>query len=145
MEIKCPGCNGPLTYNIKLGKMVCDYCGNQIDVESLKTDDAKSKNFNINIYKCKSCGTDLYYGLKTEVTSVCAYCGNHSVTFNRTANIQKPDSIIPFKITKEEAFKIFRKKVSKFLFIPNDFEKVKIDSIVPVYVPYRIYDIYILN
>lgn len=142
MECKCPGCNGTLNYDITSGKVICDYCGNKYDVESLKFDYTKDKIFNINIYTCKSCGAELYYGSKTEITSTCAYCGNQSVVFSRTDKIKMPDYIIPFKITKEKAFNIYRKKISKVFFAPEDFKKIPINKIVSVYIPFYIYDIY---
>lgn len=162
MEIKCPSCGGILEYDVVSDKMLCKSCGNKYDGAELaymnekndtyQTSDTTHTNDNINdgnyetydtfLCKCESCGAQLFYASKTEVTSVCAFCGNRSVNFDRVEKSRKPDYIIPFKISKEKAVSLLRGKVKKSIFAPKDFRNIQFDRVVGVYVPFFTYDIY---
>ena len=34
---QCPNCTGPLQFNAKIGKMKCDFCLSEFDVEEIKS------------------------------------------------------------------------------------------------------------
>ena len=60
------------------------------DADSMKT------------YCCPSCGAELICDATTAATS-CPYCGNPSVIPGQFTGILKPDFVLPFKLSKEDA------------------------------------------
>ena len=53
-------------------------------------------------YNCPSCGAELICDASTAATS-CPYCGNPTVVPGQFSGTLKPDFIIPFKLSKEDA------------------------------------------
>ena len=53
-------------------------------------------------YNCPSCGAELICDETTAATS-CPYCGNPSIVPGRLSGAQKPDYIIPFRLSKADA------------------------------------------
>lgn len=167
MEIKCPSCGGILEYDVATDMMVCKSCGNKFAASELSYDgnyaggesdtynnaysdaysDADtndtSSSYNSYVCKCKSCGAELNYASKTEVTAVCAYCGSRSVNFDRMERSEKPDYIIPFVVSKDKAVSLLKKRIKRSIFAPKDFKDIKSEKVVGVYVPYRSYDMYL--
>ena len=54
------------------------------------------------LYNCPACGAQLICDATTAATS-CPYCGNPTVIPGQFHGMLKPDYILPFRITKEEA------------------------------------------
>ena len=53
-------------------------------------------------YSCPSCGAELICDASTAATS-CPYCGNPTVVPGQFSGALKPDFVIPFKLSKEDA------------------------------------------
>ncbi len=53
-------------------------------------------------YTCPSCGAELICDETTAATS-CPYCGNTTIVPGQLSGARKPDYIIPFKLSKEDA------------------------------------------
>ena len=53
-------------------------------------------------YNCPSCGAELICDASTAATS-CPYCGNPTVVPGQFSGALKPDFVIPFKLSKEDA------------------------------------------
>ena len=58
----------------------------------------------IKAYCCPSCGAELLCDATTAATS-CPYCGNPSVIPGQFSGALKPDFVLPFKLSKEDAIK----------------------------------------
>ncbi|MBO5081188.1 MAG: hypothetical protein J6C06_01130 [Lachnospiraceae bacterium] len=93
------------------------------------------------IYTCTSCGAELVMN-ENEAASFCAYCGQPTVVFSRVSNELKPQSIIPFKITKEQAINGVREYLKDNFFVPNEIKNFSTDKVRGIYVPYWVFDIY---
>lgn len=65
-------------------------------------------------YCCPSCGAELLCDATTAATS-CPYCGNPSVLPGQFSGILKPDFVLPFKLSKEDAIKALKKHYLKSL------------------------------
>lgn len=95
----------------------------------------------VSAYICEQCGAEVITS-SVSGTAKCPYCDNNLVFTDKFEGILRPDLIIPFKKTKEdalEAYEAFLKKRSSF--IPSIFKKENhIEEIQGVYVPYWIYD-----
>ena len=91
-------------------------------------------------YCCPSCGAELLCDATTAATS-CPYCGNPSVIPGQFSGILKPDFVLPFKLSKEDAIKALKKHYLKKPLLPSTFSKANhLEEIKGVYVPFWMYD-----
>ena len=91
-------------------------------------------------YCCPSCGAELLCDATTAATS-CPYCGNPSVLPGQFTGILKPDFVLPFKLSKEDAIKALKKHYLKKPLLPSAFSKANhLEEIKGVYVPFWMYD-----
>ncbi len=94
------------------------------------------------IYTCSACGAQLL-AFDDESISFCSYCGSQELLHDRMYVHTNPDLIIPFKITKEEAIKAYRKKISNFIFAPGYLSSdVVVDRFRGIYMAYSVYEFY---
>ena len=94
----------------------------------------------IKAYCCPSCGAELLCDATTAATS-CPYCGNPSVIPGQFSGVLKPDFVLPFKLSKEDAIKALKKHYLKKPLLPSTFSKTNhLEEIKGVYVPFWMYD-----
>lgn len=93
------------------------------------------------ILHCNACGAELAID-GTEASTFCAFCGQAAVVTDRLEGMLKPDYIIPFKVTKEEAEKTIRKRLSKGFFVPKKVKNFETDCLRGIYIPYWLFDVY---
>ena len=94
----------------------------------------------IKAYCCPSCGAELLCDATTAATS-CPYCGNPSVIPGQFSGVLKPDFVLPFKLSKEDAIKALKKHYLKKPLLPSTFSKANhLEEIKGVYVPFWMYD-----
>lgn len=94
-----------------------------------------------NIYSCTTCGAELAIN-GVEASTFCAYCGQPTIVFSRVSNELMPESIIPFKIQKDEAVHLIRQKLSKGFFVPKDIRNFEVERVCGIYVPFWLIDMY---
>ncbi|MDD6033576.1 MAG: hypothetical protein PUC47_08880 [Oscillospiraceae bacterium] len=91
-------------------------------------------------YSCPSCGAELICDATTAATS-CPYCGNPTIVPGQFAGALRPDFVIPFKVSREEAVQTLKKHYKKNFFLPKVFsEQNHIEEIRGVYVPFWLMD-----
>lgn len=91
-------------------------------------------------YSCPSCGAELICDKSTAATS-CPYCGNPTVIPGQFSGNLKPDFVIPFKISKEEAVKALKTHYKGKIFLPKTFiQENHIQEIRGIYVPFWLFD-----
>ena len=124
---QCPACTGPLQFSAETGKLECEYCGSSFSVEEIEalyaqkneqaeaaaeaqpaTDEWGEEARSMRAYSCPSCGAELICEETTAATA-CPYCGNPTVVPGQFSSTRKPDCIIPFKLTKEQAVEALKK------------------------------------
>lgn len=164
MNYKCPNCGGPLQFNPDKQMFSCEYCASDFDVEKIQqlfaesekaeTADesevehsqaeqaqaqAKGEDFdeeNLVSYSCPSCGAEVITAESTAATT-CYYCQNPVVLGSRLSGEFKPDSVIPFALTREKAQEAFLKMCGRRMFLPRGFaSKTQFDNLHGVYFPY---------
>ncbi|MBQ9663954.1 MAG: hypothetical protein IJV40_12460 [Oscillospiraceae bacterium] len=92
------------------------------------------------IYNCPSCGAQMICDQTTAATS-CPYCGNPSVVPGQFHGMLKPDYILPFKLSKEEAVESLRKYYRGKSLLPKKFSASNhLEEIKGVYVPFWLFD-----
>ena len=95
---------------------------------------------NIRIYNCPSCGAELILDSTTAATS-CPYCGNPSIVPGQLSDMLKPDYVIPFKFSKEEAIAALKNYYRGKKLLPRAFSAQNhIEEIKGVYVPFWLFD-----
>ncbi len=94
---------------------------------------------NLNVYRCSSCGAEMMT-TDTEVSGFCSYCGQSTVLFDRISREYKPDYILPFSITKEEALDCAVKRLEEAICMPDEVRNIKTESVCGIYMPYWIYN-----
>lgn len=140
MIIKCSNCNSALIYDIKSGKMKCESCNSLFSASEVNISNSEKNMMEGEVYVCTACGAKVIVN-NVECATHCAYCGQPTVIFERVSKFQKPEKIIPFKVTKEEAIKSIRKKMEKGFFIPKSIKFFEIERILPIYVPFWLFDV----
>ena len=162
LEYKCPNCGGALEFNSATQKMKCPFCDSEFDVETLKAIDEAAKitssedemNWktdtgeeftsqeaeNLQTYVCNSCGGEIVVANETGATS-CPFCDNPVVLAQKFTGMLKPDCIIPFKFSKNDAKESLKKHLLGKRLLPKVFkEENHIDEIKGIYVPFWMFD-----
>lgn len=167
---QCPACTGPLRFDGASGRLVCDYCGSSFSVQEIEAlyrekDEAAAGAYaqaqqqpaeneqqwaaaqtdwsaeqGLCVYNCPSCGAELVCDQTTAATS-CPYCGNPSIVPGQLASLLKPDCVIPFKLSKEDAKAALKKYYHGKKLLPRAFsDNNHIEEIQGVYVPFWLFD-----
>ncbi len=155
---KCPCCSAPLAFSGASGRLGCASCGNSYETDALDainitqpsggvqfdlpketfgTEDANG----IQAYICKSCGAELMTEGTTTATE-CPYCGSPTILPDRIEGGVKPEKVIPFTVTKEQAQKQFEDYFKGKRLLPNVFtdSRNRISEMRKLYVPYWLFD-----
>ena len=161
LEYKCPCCDGKISFDSTLQKMLCPYCGTEFDMETLKGYDDVLKEEQpddlhwqidednqwradelqgMNVYNCQSCGGEIIVDENT-AASRCPYCDNPIVMTRKLSGDMRPDYVIPFKLDKNAAKEALKKHFEGKRLLPKAFkEENHLDEIQGVYVPFWLFD-----
>ena len=91
-------------------------------------------------YSCPSCGAELICDQTTAATS-CPYCGNPTVVPGQFSGQLRPDFIIPFKLSKEDAVRALKNHYKGKFFLPKRFTRENhVQEIQGIYVPFWMFD-----
>lgn len=94
----------------------------------------------LRVYSCPSCGAELICDETTAATS-CPYCGNPTVVPGQFSGALRPDFILPFRLTKDDAVQALRAHYKGKPFLPKSFTSANhIEQIQGVYVPFWLFD-----
>ena len=160
-EFKCPCCNAPLPFSGDIQQMKCEYCDNTFDLDVLqacsesdfpekqpeviwdqeeKVQWGADDQSHIRTFLCDACGGVLMTDDHTAAT-FCPYCGNSAILPGRLEGGLKPEGVIPFKTTKEDAKNAFIKLCKGKPLLPKCFQSQhQFDKITGIYVPFWLYD-----
>lgn len=160
-QFKCPCCGGAIEWNATTQSLKCPFCDTEFDIETLQgyqedlsQDNVDDMTWNpepgnewsqeeaqgIQSFVCESCGGEIL-GDKNMAASSCPYCGNPVVVPSQFKGDLRPDFVIPFKKTKEEAKAAYREHLEGKKFLPKVFkDENHIDEIKGIYVPFWLFD-----
>lgn len=145
ISYKCLTCGANLRYSPKRKKWHCKYCGNDYNIQELNNEYGTNeldinKKGKYDCYKCSNCGAELITSLNTAAT-FCSYCNSSEIIKSRLNAEYKPDKIIPFKITKQQAISTYTDLAKKSLFAPDEFNNMNnITMIKGMYIPCYLFD-----
>ena len=154
----CPCCGAPLNFSGASGKLECASCGNTYETEAIEAMNPASENdfvqfdlpketfgeenaAGMQAYICKRCGAELMTEDTTTATE-CPYCGSPTILPDRIEGGVKPEKVIPFTISKEQAQKQFEDYFKGKRLLPNIFKnsRNRIADMRRLYVPYWLFD-----
>ena len=160
-EYKCPCCNATLVFGVDTQRMKCKYCDNIFDLETVRVCEESNtlqdstqfawektlqqqwsveEQSELQRYVCDACGGELLTDEHTAAT-FCPYCGNAAILPGRVSGGVKPDGVIPFKTTKDDARKAFLEHCKGMPLLPKFFtQEQQIEKISGMYVPFWLYD-----
>ncbi len=147
---QCPNCGAPRRFDAGRGTLRCEHCGAALDPEAL---DGRSALENPAprggadapaAFECSSCGAQM---VTSGVTASlhCPWCGSNTVVPAQFSGELRPDWIIPFRTTRDQALEAYRAYYRGSLFKrfmqPRAFRRCnEVEDLQGVYVPFRLYD-----
>lgn len=94
----------------------------------------------LRVYSCPSCGAELICDQSTAATA-CPYCGNPAIVPGQFSGALRPDYILPFRLSKDDAVQALRAHYNGKPFLPRSFTSANhIEQIQGVYVPFWLFD-----
>lgn len=161
LEYKCPCCNAGLSFGSDTQKLTCEYCDNTFDVETVKayndmlsqppqeefTWDTQSGDEwdaseaeSIRAFQCPACGAQIITDDTTAAT-FCPYCENPAILPSRLSGSIKPDAVLPFQKSKEDAKNAFVSLCKGKPLLPGAFaSQNRLEKITGMYVPFWLCD-----
>ncbi len=154
MDFKCPNCGGTMAFDPASGKLKCDYCDSVFSEEEVSRREAEQQRQQqdresggwqqdagaMRAYSCSSCGAELLADDNTAVLC-CPYCGSSTVVTAQFSGAIRPDYVIPFAFTKQQAVEKYKGYYTKRMLLPGSFSQSShVDDIQGVYVPFWLYN-----
>lgn len=142
--IQCPNCGGNLKFSPSVQNMNCEHCNSQFDPYQFdsKTQDAEERElYEVTVFTCPQCGGEI---LSTDnaAAGFCSYCGASTILYSRISKEHRPRYIVPFRRTKEDCKKAYKKLMSRAIFAPKELkDETCIDSFRGIYMPYWSYEV----
>ncbi len=158
---QCPQCGAPLKW--QESQLVCASCGAEYKEEDMRAlseamqensekvglDWDKCRNAQtftseeesaLQQYNCPACGAVLVTSAATAATK-CAYCGNNALIPKQFSGELRPDAVVPFTVSREDAEKKLREHFKGKRLLPDDFVRAcRVEDVEGLYVPYFLFD-----
>lgn len=161
IEYKCPCCNAGLVFGEETQQLKCEYCDNTFDIdtvraynesisqqnaEEFRTEEephqqwSESEQEHMRAFLCPACGGEIVTDENTAAT-FCPYCDNPTIMPARVSGGLKPDGVIPFKTSKDDAKAAFLGLCKGKPLLPKMFtQEQHLEKITGIYVPFWLYD-----
>lgn len=160
----CPNCGSVMEFDSEKQKMVCVHCEHEMSVDELhdRHEEIKEefgqenesgtkesiygefeqneRSGNFKFYRCQGCGAEILTDENTAAT-FCTFCGRPSMMEDRLTGELLPSYVIPFKLKRDTAVKIYTEWAKKGVLTPSKLKSQStIDKITGMYVPFWLYD-----
>ncbi len=161
IEYKCPCCNAGLNFSGAAQQLTCEYCDNTFELsavqafndsqeagqaEAVQWEESEPAQWeqeeeaHLKSFQCPSCGGEILCE-DTTAASFCPYCDNPTIMPSRLSGGIKPDGVIPFQKSKEDAQAAFLALCKGKKLLPKFFtSQQRIEKITGMYVPFWLYD-----
>lgn len=154
-EYKCPNCGADLKFDPATQNLACEYCDSSFTMEEIKqiyaelealpADEAAEEEKDefaehTNLYSCSSCGAEIMAD-DHQTALFCYYCHNPVILAGKLTGDYKPNKVIGFRYTRDQALDSFKKWCGKRLFVPSDFKSAQqLEKMTGLYVPFWVAD-----
>ncbi len=151
----CTNCGADLKFKPGTKQLICEYCNTTIDIpeideeikeldlhEYIENQGKDAVKFELTLVKCEKCGAESTVE-PTIKSDSCPYCATPFVISNiHKGSVIQPKSLLPFKISKDEGLKSFKKWINKLWFAPDALKKAVLspDCFKGIYIPFWTYD-----
>lgn len=160
---KCPSCGAPLEFDAFSQSFVCHFCGSAFEKKELDqrftedeltdhedfTEEEKNlakkrgedwERMNV-LYSCPSCGAGIFSDSENAVSLRCHYCNSPVILAGKLSGKFRPNKLIPFVKTREQAEEAFKEWSGKRIFVPKDFKSERVlTEMKGIYVPFWLAD-----
>ena len=127
---KCPNCSAPLTFLPGHDKVTCEYCGTELEVKTIEE-----------MYAAKEAAAAKAQAAKEAKWDTSAAGSEWEAEEAEQMGMLKPDFIIPFKKTKEQAVAALKEFYKGRTLLPNSFTaNNRVEDIQAMYVPFWLFD-----
>lgn len=140
MICKCQNCSAALLFKPKSGMLECDACSTAYWPTQFEEETTAEGEMEVDYYTCTACGAELAVN-GVESSTFCSYCGQPTVVFDRVSSAKRPEYIIPFSVTKEEAVGLIRNYIERGNFVPKEIKDFEVERVRGIYIPFWLYDV----
>lgn len=159
-QTKCPKCGATdISLNTKTGKLRCNFCRHEFEATKIEPEEKNLEELegevigsgaqdiiadtkDIITFKCSSCGAEVVIDTASSTSARCHWCRNTLSVNEQIPNGAVPDTVLPFKISKDDAKKSIEEFVGKRKFYahPKFRQEFSSENVMGVYLPYMIID-----
>ena len=136
-----------MVFDIPSQMLKCGRCDRTESIEEADKREARKagSSFSVDLLTCPTCGAEIR-AMNTAQAAFCSYCGASVMLEQRSANMEAPETVAPFKVTREECFEKYRQMVKKSLCADRKLKRdVTAESFRGIYVPNYVYDAAVLG
>lgn len=150
--LKCPGCGSALVYSPEAGCLKCPACGYVEEKPEVETagqeNDLKALLDNLKLdesnetltVRCPTCGAESVFE-ENVVAGFCPFCKNPIVASSRSCRTLRPQGVVPFAITHDQAASKFKSWAKGLWFAPNSIKNANLhETMKGVYKPIWTFD-----
>ena len=138
---KCPNCSSEVRFDITKKRMTCPHCSSDFSVYSFYTNPAEwsgADEEDIGLFTCENCGGDIT-APKKDTTATCPYCDSRLTLAGRLSGKKRPDYILPFEISHDDAVKIFKQHLKEKVLLPDVFNTKAVLTCRRMYLPFFVF------
>jgi DNA-directed RNA polymerase subunit RPC12/RpoP len=150
----CSQCGAKLDFAPGTSVLKCPYCGFESKIEESQ---AVVSELDYQSYfaqageelcsheaervRCDQCGAETTVPPDT-AAQICPFCGANMVFSGKVSRLIKPEGLLPFKISRKDAFADFRRWIQKLWFAPGKLKQYAQSEgkLAGVYIPFWTYD-----
>lgn len=150
----CSQCGAKLDFAPGTSSLKCPYCGYEMPIPKpvaqiyeidfrafLEKASQEKESLESQRIRCEKCGAETTMPAES-AAGTCPFCGANLVFSQSVSRLIKPEALLPFKISYQDAFECFRGWIRKLWFAPGGLHKYAQTEgkLTGVYVPYWTYD-----
>lgn len=141
--MKCPACGADMIYDAESGKLLCEHCGTQKEIESKTSEELDFERLltdkggwdESHVFRCENCGAQEVLD-KNEIAKQCPFCGATNIVETSELPDIRPNAVVPFRVALKDAATAVKTWVRKRIFAPQKFRKsAKPEKMKGVYMP----------
>ena len=141
----CPGCGSQMLFDIPSQQLKCGRCDRQMTIEEADEKEFRKagESFAVDVLTCPTCGAEIR-AVNTAAASFCSYCGSSVMLEKQDAEFDPPETLIPFKITRDQCFEKFQNMLKGSFCADHRLKNgITADSFRGIYVPYHTYEAHV--
>lgn len=146
---KCPACGADMIFDAESGCLLCEHCGTKKQIVGKSSEEQDFERLlnekgdwgsESHVFRCQNCGAQEVLD-KKEIAKACPFCGATNIVKTDELPGIRPNAVVPFFVTLQQAGSSVRHWVRKRLLAPQKFRKsAKPEKMNAVYLPAFTFD-----